>query len=206
MRKRYDLSLIFLIVLLCTYSAFAQNWGTIRYVHSTVNVRSNRSTNSRIIARLKTGQKIRADFLKDNWFAVFAIDEAIRAESRAIGYVYAPLLKPNPPSKTTATMSDLGILKYQVVKRKDISYLGNPRMAFRVILRVSRIPTEEQMKRTAIHIWQKGNKRYKVFTTFLYLPDMDTSGFAYAVAEFTPHGMKEFTTQKEALYGTKWEQ
>lgn len=49
---------------------------------------------------MKAGQRVKADFLKDNWYAVFKVKETVRDESRALGYVYAPLLKLDPPETT----------------------------------------------------------------------------------------------------------
>ncbi len=81
-------------------TASESDWGEIRYAHVTTNIRASRSTKSKIVGKLKPGQKIKVDFLSDTWLAVFKLDEPIRAHKYVIGYVYAPLLKPIPPSKT----------------------------------------------------------------------------------------------------------
>jgi len=97
-----------------------------------------------------------------------------------------------------------GILKYKIVAMEDVSYGGTPRMVFRIIVNVNRIPSEDQLKKTAKYIWENGNKGWKEFTVFMYLPDMDTNNAAYGMGEFRPYGLKEFRIQDFALYGTKW--
>jgi cell division protein FtsN len=52
------------------------------------------SINSKITGNLEPDQKIKADFLKDGWYAVFNLTETMRDEKRALGYVYASRLYP----------------------------------------------------------------------------------------------------------------
>jgi len=99
-----------------------------------------------------------------------------------------------------------GILSYRIVKKQDISYANTPRMVYRVVLDVTDIPSEIQMKRTASYIWENGNKHWKEFTVFMYLPGMNTSGAALGIGEFRPYGLKEFKVQGFVLAGTKWEE
>jgi len=103
------------------------------------------------------------------------------------------------------TETEIGILKYTIVDKEDISYAGTPRMVYRVVIEVEKIPANEQLEKIALQIWKNGNKDWKEFTVFMYLPDMDTKLAAYGVAEFRPQGLKEFRIQEFALYGTKWE-
>jgi len=100
------------------------------------------------------------------------------------------------------------ILNYTIVEKKDISYANTPRMLYRVVLDVTDIPLdlEVQMKRTASYIWENGNKHWKEFTIFMYLPGMNTSGSALVIAEFRPYGLKLFKVQGIVLSGTKWEE
>lgn len=204
MKKSYILFLTVFIQFCYVISVSAQDWGMIRYVHSSTNIRAERSTESEIVGQLKTGQKIKADFIEDNWFAVFSIEETVRDESKALGFIYAPLLKPNPYKPTKPLSKSTEVLKYRIVERDDVSYLGTPRMVFRIIVEVDRLPSENQLKKTAIHIWEDGNKGWKEFTVFIYLPDMDTNDIAYGIGEFRPYGLKEFRIEDYALYGTKW--
>lgn len=97
------------------------------------------------------------------------------------------------------------ILSYKIIGKKDISYLNTPRMVYRVALEVEKVPDKENMEKTAIEIWRDGNKKWKEFTVFMYLPEMNTEGIAYGIGEFTPNGLKEFQMMDIALYGTKWE-
>jgi len=70
----------------------SQTWGVILSAKERTNIRSERSISSRIKGKLEPGQKIKADFLKDNWYAVFDLREEQREETKAMGYIYAPLL------------------------------------------------------------------------------------------------------------------
>ena len=63
-------------------------------VKDKTNIRADRSIDAKIVKKLLKGQKIKADFLKDDWYAVFNLNETLRDEKRALGYVYASLLYP----------------------------------------------------------------------------------------------------------------
>ena len=108
-------------------------------------------------------------------------------------------------SVKTQAQAEPGALKYTIVEKEDISYSGTPRMTFRVVAEVEKIPSNSQLEKMALRIWENGNKAWKVFTVFIYLPGMDTRLAAYGVAEFGPQGLKEFRILEAALYGTKWE-
>ncbi len=103
-----------------------QYWGKERYAHSVTNIRADRTTESKIVGQLMPGQKIRTDFLEKNWFAIFSLEETVRDERKALGYVYASLLTPYPPalnksSKTGAETKPGGII--MVVQCKKASFL-----------------------------------------------------------------------------------
>ena len=97
------------------------------------------------------------------------------------------------------------ILKYSITEKQDVSYLNTPRMIYRIILDVDKLPSDKEMEKTAIDIWEKGNKNWKEFTVFMYLPGMDTKSLAYGVGEFNQTGLTEFKKNEYALIETKWE-
>lgn len=97
------------------------------------------------------------------------------------------------------------ILDYTISEKQDISYLNTPRMVYRIILNVDSIPTVNEMKNTAISIWVKENEKWKEFTTFFYLPEMNTSMIAYGIGEFNQDGLVKFDVNEHSLSGTKWE-
>ena len=71
-----------------------------------------------------------------------------------------------------------------------------------VIVKTPYVPSETQLKAIAFRVWtNKGTPNI-----FLYLPEMNTSGAAYAVAKFISQGLKEFRINPSALSGTKWEE
>jgi hypothetical protein len=90
-------------------------------------------------------------------------------------------------------------LKYTVVEKEDVSYPGTPRMVLRVVVKTNRIPSEAQLNDIAISLWRNGNKHWKEFTVFMYLPYMDTHSIAYGIGEFRPEGLKEFKINDYAI-------
>jgi len=96
------------------------------------------------------------------------------------------------------------ILEFQITDKQYRSDSINQKMVYRVILDVDSLPTNKAMKNTAIYIWESGNKNWDEFTTFLYLPNMNTESFAYGVGKFNQTGLIKFKKYKDALDGTKW--
>jgi uncharacterized coiled-coil protein SlyX len=75
-----------------THRALTEAWGTIMYARDRTNILTKRSVDSKPRGMLIPGQTVKADFLKDDWYAVFKITETERAEKNALGYVHAPRL------------------------------------------------------------------------------------------------------------------
>lgn len=71
----------------------AQGWGEIREATLNLNVREKRTPRSEHVVTLAKGQRVKVDFLKDGWVAVFNLNESKRDESRAIGYANTKYLK-----------------------------------------------------------------------------------------------------------------
>ena len=71
------LSSIWLIILIPAQTV-AQDWGTILSARSKTNIRAQRSLSAEIKGTLKAGEPVKADFLKNDWYAVFRPDEKIR--------------------------------------------------------------------------------------------------------------------------------
>ncbi len=85
----------------------AAEWGTIMYPKPSTNIRTKRSLSSEINGQLKTGQPVKADFLRDDWYAVFDVTQKQRDEKMALGYVYAPLLiDKRGPNSTGSTVPE----------------------------------------------------------------------------------------------------
>ncbi len=80
------LSFLWFILLIPAHTV-AQDWGTILSARSKTNIRAERSLSSEIRGTLAAGESVKADFLKNGWYAVFRPDEKIRDEARARGYV-----------------------------------------------------------------------------------------------------------------------
>jgi uncharacterized coiled-coil protein SlyX len=74
------------------HATSAKSWGTTLYAIDKTNIRAKRSVDSKLQGFLMPGQSVKADFLKDDWYAVFKITDTVRLEKKALGYVYAPRL------------------------------------------------------------------------------------------------------------------
>jgi len=83
----------FLAISILSGVGFAEGWGEIREATLNLNVREKRTPKSEHIVTLAKGQRIKVDFLKDGWVAVFNLNESKREESRAIGYANIRYLK-----------------------------------------------------------------------------------------------------------------
>jgi hypothetical protein len=100
------ITLLFFLASLCASATPAQaspheRWGTIMQPDAKTNIREKRTIHSRVRGSLMPGQKVRADFLRDDWYAVFDPEETERSEKKALGYVYAPrLFKVDTPAET----------------------------------------------------------------------------------------------------------
>ncbi len=88
-------AILFLLTLMLLQSdcIHARSWGELRFTETAVNIRADRSIYSKVVGKLRPGDSVKVDFLRDNWYAVFSPGESIRDESYALGYVYAPFLK-----------------------------------------------------------------------------------------------------------------
>lgn len=109
----------------------------------------------------------------------------------------------DPPDSAAASPTVLP-LPLTVVSTEDISYPGTTRKVSRVALDVDQIPTGQQLRSSAVAVWSDQGRGVDEFTAFLYLPEMDHQGAAYAVGEFTPVGITSLKIQEASLYGHPW--
>lgn len=72
----------------------SDEWGEIRYADRNLNIREARDRFSEHVRTLYKGDKVKVDFLKGDWIAVFELDEKVRDEKNAIGYSNAKYLRP----------------------------------------------------------------------------------------------------------------
>ena len=89
-------SLIIVFVLMSVFSC-ASGWGNIRYVNTKTFIRVKPSPNAKVVRELMPNDKIKIDFRKGDWAAVFRIDEEVRDINKALGYIYLPHLRNKPP-------------------------------------------------------------------------------------------------------------
>jgi len=95
----------------------SKSWGMVVTVKSKVNVRKDRTSGSRYVSTLKPGEKVRVDFLKNGWYAVFRENEVIRKESRALGYALQTLIE------------DAGDAKVSLIEEKKVLPVASPPIA-----------------------------------------------------------------------------
>lgn len=109
---------------------FIKGWGLTKYTHDVVNIRSHRSTKSKIVGKLEKNEEVKVDFLQYNWYAVFNVKETERKEKNSLGYVYAPLLfntkikeKENVEYKNY-NETDINELAYQLATINNGGYIS----------------------------------------------------------------------------------
>ena len=92
--------LLALACLSITLPATAQSWGSYRYVHSTVNIRAERTTASKVVAKLSAGDQVLAHACREGWCAVYFTyqERGKPGEVTPRGYVAASLLKTTKPA------------------------------------------------------------------------------------------------------------
>ena len=94
MKTIYAVVLAALCIVLVSDLAVAQEWGEVREATLNLNVRAKRTPKSDHVVTLAKGQRVKVDFLKDGWAAVFNLNEPTRDEKRAIGYANVKYLVP----------------------------------------------------------------------------------------------------------------
>lgn len=77
------------IVVEAPATAEAVDWGDIRYVGSDIKYYSRRSDKSPVAGKLGRGDEVKVGFLRDGWYGIFPIDQAVALESAALGYIPA---------------------------------------------------------------------------------------------------------------------
>ena len=96
-------------------------------------------------------------------------------------------------------------IEYTISEKIDVSWGSTPGMKYKIILNTDTLPTDEEMKNTAIYIWKNGNKNWKEFYVLMYLPEMNTHWAPYGSVEFNQTGLIKFRKREAMLTGTKWE-
>ena len=106
MKSVYSVLFILALAVCCAGSALAGDWGEIRAAKLNLNVRDARSPKGKHVVTLTKGERVKCDFLKNGWIAVFNLDETVRDEKKAIGYAnvkYLALVKtPVAPTEPVA--------------------------------------------------------------------------------------------------------
>ena len=98
----------------------------------------------------------------------------------------------NPPKEAMPRQNEQAAYPYRIVAKEDISSLGRRRMVFRVVVQAEGEPKDDLLKQIAQQVWSEEGSSFDESTVFCYLPDMNTSGVAYAVARFSQSGLREF--------------
>jgi uncharacterized protein YgiM (DUF1202 family) len=70
----------------------AGDWGKVVTLQDDINLRKERTSSSSRVRTLKVGDRVRVDFLKNGWYAVFHENEVLRSENRALGYALRSLV------------------------------------------------------------------------------------------------------------------
>lgn len=101
------------VLLLCSFGfAMAQDWGEVREATANLNVRDKRSPQGEHVVTLANKQRVKVDFLQDNWYAIFNLNEKVRDLNNAVGYANAAYLVPvKAGGKAASGVSGTGEIK-----------------------------------------------------------------------------------------------
>ncbi len=103
------------------------------------------------------------------------------------------------PSSIKIVRNQNEILKYKIVNTDDNSSGDTTKIVFRAMLDVNSLPTQKQLKNTAIAIWRTGDTTAAETSVLLYLPTMNTKGTEYADVEFYTGGVKSISVHNYVL-------
>lgn len=96
------------------------------------------------------------------------------------------------------------VLNYEIGDIDDVSYTGNSRLTVKVMLNISEIPSEEEIKMTSYKIFKENTQEWNEVTIWSYLPEMNMKSSAYSIFEINDKGEVEFFTNDASLIDTKW--
>jgi len=109
------------LLLFCSFGfAMAQDWGEVREATANLNVRDKRSPQGEHVVTLAKKQRVKVDFLEDNWYAIFNLNEKVRDLKNAVGYANAAYLVPvSGAGKDSSGVSGTGEIKSGVSVQPD---------------------------------------------------------------------------------------
>jgi len=94
------------------------DWGQLRVVRVTSNIRAQANTSSAIVGTLSVGDSVRVEPVSGGWYEVYEVPLVRRSEAKSLGYVFGRLLQPadvdfaseadnrgQPPDDTTDSSS-----------------------------------------------------------------------------------------------------
>jgi Bacterial SH3 domain. len=70
----------------------SSDWGKVVTLQEDINLRQERTSTSPRVRTLRAGDRVRVDYLKNGWYAVFVEGEVLRSENRALGYALRSLV------------------------------------------------------------------------------------------------------------------
>ena len=93
MKAAYKFGLALFLAVFFTVPALAADWGEIREAAVNLNVRAERDRKSAHVMTLPKGERVKCDFLRNGWIAIFDLNEPERDEQKAVGYANIKYLK-----------------------------------------------------------------------------------------------------------------
>jgi hypothetical protein len=196
----------------------AQEFGEIRVADRQMAVRAGRDKDAEFKRQLKTGQRVRVDFLEDGWFAVFDPDEKVRDLSRAWGFgrdkYLVPEKQPLPETPATAAkeasarpapkQQNDDAVGYTVLGRQVDHQRPLAPVVLRVRIDVLAPPAAEALRKIVREIWKAERHKNEDLQVEVLLSGMDQGGLAFAVARFHDDGrLKEFWWRDVVLRSKK---
>jgi hypothetical protein len=105
---------------------------------------------------------------------------------------------------TYASFASAVKVPYEILGREVITASEGLRVITQVRVIGDTIPSEIELKKIGASIWETKNQMWSEFTIFYFLESMNVDASAYAIAQYSPAGLKKITLQAFSLNGTRY--
>lgn len=107
-------------------------------------------------------------------------------------------------SFTSAQKTDVNKPTYEILGSEVVTAAEGLRAITQVRVKGDTIPSQEDLKKIGISIWNAKNQMWSEFTIFFFLEEMNVDASAYAIARYNPSGFQAMTLQAFSLKDTRY--
>jgi|GEM_PF-7022552 len=89
-------------------------------------------------------------------------------------------------------------VSYEILSTEEFGSVDNTEAVIEVRFQETH-PTIRELRRTTFEIWNQGNRGWDLLTIHIYLPGMELTEEPFAIAEFTPAGIRNIRVLQESV-------